>query len=387
MRHHKKTFVLLCIAALTSIYSFYSCKKSDATPAAADPLAALNLPATAFNYANQPLPGYLQTPAITGQDNTPATNPITDWGATLGRVLFYDKTLSINNTIACASCHKQALSFSDDKTLSVGFAGGFTGRNSMTLVNAKYYPGGKFFWDERAATLEIQTLTPVQDHVEMGMNLDTLVARLKTKTHYPVLFQKAFGSQTISSDKVANALAQFVRSIISYQSKFDAGRATINPPQDPVQTPYPNFTAQENQGKQLFFSPQLACAACHGTETFTAPMPKNNGLENPSVDKGVGGISNMALQVGDFKVSSLKNIELTAPYMHDGRFTTLEQVVEHYNSGIVANPNLSLQLRNPDGTPKQMNLTTGQKAALVAFLKTLTDRAITTDAKFSDPFK
>jgi cytochrome c peroxidase len=333
------------------------------------------------------LPGYLKTPAIAGQDNTPATNPVTDWGATLGRVLFYDKTLSINNTIACASCHKQALSFSDDKTLSVGFAGGFTGRNSMTLVNAKYYSGGKFFWDERAATLEIQTLTPVQDHVEMGMNLDTLVARLKTKAHYPVLFQKAFGSQTISSDKVANALAQFVRSIISYQSKFDAGRATINPPQDPVQTPYSNFTAQENQGKQLFFSPQLACAACHGTETFTAPMPKNNGLENPSVDKGVGGISNIALQVGDFKVSSLKNIELTAPYMHDGRFTTLEQVVEHYNSGIVANPNLSPQLRNPDGTPKQMNLTTDQKAALVAFLKTLTDRAITTDAKFSDPFK
>jgi cytochrome c peroxidase len=257
----------------------------------------------------------------------------------------------------------------------------------MTLVNAKYYPGGKFFWDERAATLEIQTLTPVQDHVEMGMNLDTLVARLKTKAHYPVLFQKAFGNQTITSDKIANALAQFVRSIISYQSKFDAGRAVINPPQDPVQTPYPNFTAQENQGKQLFFSPQLACAACHGTETFTAPMPKNNGLENPSVDKGVGGISNIALLAGDFKVSSLKNIELTAPYMHDGRFTTLEQVVEHYNSGIVANPNLSPQLRNPDGTPKQMNLTTGQKAALVAFLKTLTDRAITTDAKFSDPFK
>jgi cytochrome c peroxidase len=235
--------------------------------------------------------------------------------------------------------------------------------------------------------LEIQTLTPVQDHVEMGMNLDTLANRLKTKPHYPVLFQKAFGSQTITSDKIARALAQFVRSIISYQSKFDTGRAQVNPPQDPILTPYPNFTQQENQGKQLFFSPQTACNACHGTETFTAPIPKNNGIENPSVDRGVGGITNVPVQVGDFKVSTLKNIELTAPYMHDGRFATLEQVIEHYNSGIQPHPNLSPQLRNPDGTPKRLNLTPGQKAALVEFLKTLTDRGITKDVKFSNPFK
>lgn len=388
MRHHKKTFVLLCFTAFISIYSFYSCKKSDATISTSDPLAALNLPSTPFNYANQALPAYLLSPLITGQDNTPASNHVTDWGATLGRVLFYDKTLSINNSISCASCHKQNLSFADDKTLSLGFAGGLTGRNSMSLVNAKYYPNGRFFWDERAATLEIQTLTPVQDHVEMGMNLDTLVNRLKTKAHYPVLFQKAFASTTISSDRIASALAQFVRSIISYQSKFDAGRAVINPPADPVLTPYPNFTPQENQGKQLFFSPAGNCGTCHGTETFTAPTIKNNGLENPSVDRGVGGITNIPLQVGDFKVSSLKNIELTAPYMHDGRFTTLEQVVEHYNSGVMNNPNLSPQLRDPiTGLPRQLNLTADQKAALVAFLKTLTDRTITTDAKFSDPFK
>jgi cytochrome c peroxidase len=175
--------------------------------------------------------------------------------------------------------------------------------------------------------------------------------------------------------------------MISYQSKFDVGRAQVTPPQNPVQTPYPNFTAQENLGKQLFFSLQTNCAACHGTETFTAPTPKNNGLENPSVDRGVGGITNIPLQVGEFKITSLKNIELTAPYMHDGRFTTLEQVIEHYNSGIQPNPNLSPQLRNPDGTPRRLNLTAQEKAALVAFLKTLTDVAITSDVKFSNPFK
>ncbi|HEY6505188.1 MAG TPA: cytochrome c peroxidase [Chitinophagaceae bacterium] len=387
MRHHKKTLILLSFAAITSACIFFSCKKNDAINTT-DPLAALNLPATPFNYANQALPPFLRSPLINGQDNEPASNTVTDWGATLGRVLFYDKTLSINNTVNCASCHKQNIAFTDDKTFSTGFAGGFTARNSMSLINARYYPNGRFFWDERSATLEIQTLTPVQDHVEMGMNLDTLLNRLKTKAHYPVLFQNAFGSQTISPDKIANALAQFVRSIISYQSKFDAGRAAINPPADPVITPYPNFTPQENQGKQLFFNPLTACNACHGTETFTAPTPKNNGIENPSVDRGVGGVTNIPLQAGHFKVSSLKNIELTAPYMHDGRFTTLEQVIEHYNSGIQPHPNLSPQLRDPiTGAPKRLNLTADQKAALVAFLKTLTDRNITTDVKFSDPFR
>ncbi|MBL7742204.1 MAG: cytochrome-c peroxidase [Chitinophagaceae bacterium] len=385
-RHHRSVLVPVIIF-FTGVIIFYSCKKNESGNTVTDPLAALNLPASPFNYASQPLPNYLRTPNINDQDNTPAANPVTDWGATLGRVLFYDKILSINNTISCAGCHKQSVGFSDNQVLSKGFAGGNTGRHSMSLINARYYPNGRFFWDERAATLEIQTLTPVQDHVEMGMNLDTLVSRLKTKAHYPVLFQKAFGNTTITSDKIANALSQFVRSLISYRSKFDAGRSLIAPPQDPILTPYPNFTPQENMGKQLFFSPLTACNSCHGTETFTAPGPRNNGLENPSVDRGVGGATNMPAQDGNFKVPSLKNIELTAPYMHDGRFATLEQVVEHYNSGVQPHPNLAPQLKNPDGTPKRLNLTVDHKAALVAFLKTLTDNAITTDEKFSDPFK
>ena len=387
MIRYKRTAAALAIPCLIYMALIYSCKKNKEVIIEPDPLAALNLPSTPFNYANQPLPAFFNAPNITGADNTPAGEPVTDWGATLGRVLFYDKILSINNSISCASCHKQAFGFSDDATFSKGFANGLTGRNSMSLINARYYPNGRFFWDERAATLKIQTLTPVQDHVEMGMNLDTLVARLKIKSHYPVLFQKAFSTQDITSDRIAAALAQFVRSIISYQSKFDVGRAQILPPANPVQTPYPNFTIQENLGKQLFFGPQTACATCHGTETFTAPGPRNNGLENPAVDAGVGGVTLVPAQNGLFKVPSLKNIALTAPFMHDGRFTTLEQVVEHYNSGVQAHPNLAPQLKNPDGSPKRLNLTANETAALVAFLNTLTDNAIGSDEKFGNPFK
>lgn len=378
--------VITTLLISTVSFSIYSCSKST-VPTASDPFVALNLPDEPFKYANQGLPFYLQTPLIAGQDNSPANNPVTDWGATLGRVLFYDKAVSINNTISCSSCHQQANGFSDAGVKSKGFAGGSTTRHSMSLVNARYYPKRRFFWDERAATLELQVLTPIQDHTEMGMTLDTLVARLQKTAHYPVLFKNAFGDAAINSTRISNALSQFVRSIISFRSKFDAGRSQVPPGVDPIQTPYTNFTTQENAGKQLFFSPALACATCHGTETFTAPGDRNNGLDNPIADKGVGGINNMPLQDGNFKATSLKSIALTAPYMHDGRFATLEQVIEHYNSGVKANPNLAPQLKNPDGTPRRLNLTNEQKAALLAFLRTLTDDAISTDSKFSNPFK
>jgi len=375
-------FILFLSIAVFIIIS--SCTKNDVIT---DPVSnILNLPASAFNYANIVLPAYLTTPPVLNENNTPGNNAITDNRATLGRVLFYDKNLSVNNSIACASCHKQAFGFSDSAVLSKGFAGGLTARNSMSLTNARYYPDGKFFWDERAATLEIQTLQPIQNHVEMGMVLDSLVKKLSALSYYPSLFQKAFGDAAVTSDRVSKALSQFVRSIISYQSKYDDGRSALAANQNPAAIDFSNFTAQENRGKQLFFSPQLACAACHGTETFTALEPKNNGLDILSTDAGVGGITNIASQNGLFKVSSLKNIELTAPYMHDGRFATLEQVVEHYNSGIQPNANLAPELKDPNGNPKQMNLSVADKAALVAFLKTLTDQKLITDEKYSNPF-
>lgn len=348
-----------------------------------------NLPTTLFNYANITLPNYLNTPPIQGQVNTPANNAITDAGATLGRVLFYDKNLSINNKVACASCHLQANGFSDPLAFSKGFEGGNTGRNSMGLINARYYPNGKFFWDERALTLEVQTLMPIQDHVEMGMHLDTLVNKLGRISYYPALFENAFGSKTITSDKVSKALAQFVRSIVSTNSKYDVGRANFPANTAPNQTgDFSNFTAQENRGKTIFFGPEGGCAPCHGTETFTAARAENNGLELISVDSGVGKVTGLRTDIGKFKVPSLRNVELTAPFMHDGRFKTLEEVVEHYNSGVQAHQNLSPPLRvgGAGGQPRRLNLSAADKAALVAFLKTLTDNTIAGEAKYSNPF-
>lgn len=383
----RKTITAITSIVTLSAFVLIACKKNSDIVAAEPWADVLNLPSQPFNYSNISLPGYLSTPNIAGQNNTPANNQVTDWGATLGRVIFYDKNVSFNKTISCSSCHLQSNAFADVSALSKGFSGGNTGRNSMGLTNARFYPNGRYFWDERAATLEIQTLMPIQDHVEMGMNLDTLVNRFKNLSYYPSLFTKAFGDQNINSDRISKALAQFVRSIVSYESKYDAGRGTLPVNAAPPTFNFSNFTAQENRGMQLFFTPQLACAACHGTETFTAPVAKNNGLDATTIDRGLGATTNNTLDDAKFKVPSLRNIELTAPYMHDGRFATLEQVIEHYNSGIKNHPNLDPALKTPGGTPKQLNLTTADKAALVAFLKTLTDTKMTSDVKYSNPFK
>lgn len=348
----------------------------------------LNLPSTLFNYANPSLPNHLTIPPIQAQDNTPADNPVTDAGSTLGRVLFYDKHMSVNNTVACASCHVQTDGFSDVNTFSIGFEGGLTGRNSMGLTNARYYPNGAFFWDERAATLEEQVLMPIQDHVEMGMTLEDLVAKLGQIDYYKSLFTDAFGDEEVTSDRISKALAQFVRSMVSYQSKYDIGRATLTAGQDVGTTDFSNFTTQENLGKTIFFDPATgSCAPCHGSENFVGNVARNNGLESTIIDEGVGGVTGNNNQVGLFKVNSLRNIELTAPYMHDGRFATLEEVVEHYSSGVQNTPNLSTPLRRPNGTVRQLNLTATQKSALVAFMKTLTDMNFIQDEKFSNPFE
>lgn len=349
----------------------------------------LDLPGEApLNYANLPLPSFLTVPPVQGADNTPADNPVTDEGATLGRVLFYDTRLSVNQTVACASCHKQELAFTDDATLSEGFEGEHTGRHSMGLSMAKYYPNGHFFWDERSSTLEEQALLPIQDPVEMGLTLEELIFRMETTEFYPLLFEEAYGDTEITEDRIARALAQFIRSMVSYQSKWDEGRQQAAPG-PPNQGELPNFTEQENLGKAVFFDPELGnCAVCHGTDAFIASTARNNGLDtDPSIDTGLGGITGIPQDIGLFKVPSLRNIGLTAPYMHDGRFETLEEVVDHYNSNVQTHPNLSHQLRiGPSGPPRQLNLTDTEQEALVAFLHTLTDGAFITDERWSDPF-
>ncbi len=347
----------------------------------------LNLPVTPFEY-NVSLPNFYAN-NVANIDNSPANNPITNNGATLGRVLFYDKNLSINRTVSCASCHRQSEGFSDSRTLSIGFAGGTTDRQGMTVLNARYYQRSRFFWDERADTLEDQVLQPLQDTVEMGLTANQISERVAEQPYYNQLFINAFGNNAITNDRISKALAQFIRSIVSYQSKYDIGRAVVNNPNQA----FSNFTNQENQGKQLFFTPIPqgggGCAGCHGTEAFVSTRPENNGIDATSTtDLGVGGVSSPIRQnlVGTFKNSSIRNIELTAPYMHDGRFSTLEQVVEHYNSGIQAHPNLSGILKDANGNPVRLNFSTAQKNALVAFMKTLTDTSVATEVRWSNPF-
>lgn len=348
----------------------------------------LDLPDAPFNYSDITLPDYFNAPNLIAEDNTPNSNPITDEGATLGRILFYDKNLSLNNTISCASCHKQDLGFSDDADFSIGFEGGLTGRNSMGLSNAKYYANGHFFWDERAETLEDQVLMPIQDHIEMGMTLDSLVDKLGNVDYYKTYFQDAFGDSVVTSERISLALAQFVRSIVSYQSKYDEGRAMINGPVAMDQE-FSNFTDEENRGMEVFRTPQLGgCGGCHTTDLQVGVEALNNGLDATTTDAGLASVTNLTTDEGKFKVPSLRNIALTGPFMHDGRFETLEEVIEHYNSGVQNHPNLDNRLRGPGGNGvKQLNLSESDKQALVAFLHTLTDPTVAEEEKYSDPFK
>ena len=384
----------IATAVILASIAFISCNKEEEKSVEEQ---VLNLPERQFDYASLNLPNHFLTNAggplptsINGTDNTPTDNVITNEGATLGRVLFYDKKLSANATISCASCHKQEKGFSDEAMLSSGFKGGKTGRHSMSLLNARFYQRGRFFWDERAATLEEQVLMPFQDTVEMGMTLGQLVSKVQGQTYYPKLFQQAFGSEEVTSVKIAKALAQFVRSMVTYSSKYDIGRAQVAAPG----AIFPNFTPEENMGKNIFFQAipngGAGCFGCHTTEAFISANigPQNNGLDAASTsDLGAGAVFPNPAFVGKFKTGSLRNIELTAPYMHDGRFATLEQVVEHYNSGVKAHPTLAPALKDPNGNPIRLNLAPNQKAALVAFLKTLTDNSVSTGVKWSNPFK
>jgi cytochrome c peroxidase len=334
-------------------------------------------PSFAYSDASSPLPIHYTVPGgpggtVLGADNTPVGNAITNAGATLGRVLFYDRRLSANDQVACASCHRQEFAFSDTARLSRGFAGGLTGRHSMGLANARFYQRGRFFWDERAASLEAQVLQPIQDATEMGMTLPTLVTKLSVSPYYAPLFQAAFGTAEITSDRVARALAQFVRSMVSATSRFDQAFNGGPTPNFPAV-----FTADELAGQALFNGP-AGCARCHGTAAFISDDIHNTGLDGTITDVGAGG--------GRFKAPSLKNIAVRAPYMHDGRFTTLEQVVDFYNAGVQNNPNLDPRLRGPGGQPLRLNLSAVQRAQLVEFLRTTTDDAFRVNPKFSSPF-
>ncbi|HKS07263.1 MAG TPA: cytochrome c peroxidase [Gemmatimonadaceae bacterium] len=336
-------------------------------------LTTPTLPLSLYNYSDATLPPhYTGASSVMPQhDNTPAGNPTTNAGVTLGRVLFYDKRLSINDQVACASCHLQEFGFSDTALKSRGFAGGFTGRHSMGLSNARYYQRGNAFWDERAATLEAQALKPIADPVEMGLPLADAVTKLSVTAYYRALFTAAFGDSVVTTTRIARALAQFDRALVSHSSPFDAaynGGETFD-----AQL----LTQQQRDGLTVFQN--AGCSVCHMTMGQIASEPRNIGLDATVTDPGAGN--------GKFKVPSLRNIAVRAPYMHDARFATLMDVVNFYNAGVAANPFLDDALRvSPGGAPRQLNLSLADKNALVAFLQSLTDPAFLADVRFSNPF-
>lgn len=334
------------------------------------------LPATPYRYSDEsaPVPDYFwrgTTASLAGIDNTPADNHTTDPGAALGRVLFYDTRLSRDDRVACASCHLQVFGFSDTARFSLGVGGGRTARHTMALGNNRFYQNGRYFWDERAPSLEVQVLQPIQDPLEMAMRLEDLVVKLGVTPYYVGLFRSAFGTPEVTTDRIARALAQFVRSLLSTQSRLDSAFLGGGPPD------FSRLTAQEQEGHDLFVGPG-GCAACHHTNTQVNDAARNTGLDAVDLDAGAG--------AGRFKAPSLRNVAVHPPYMHDGRFRTLRQVVDFYDSGVLPSAGLDTRLRTQDGTPKRLNLTSANLDALVAFLETLTDPAFLSAPRFSNPF-
>jgi len=344
------------------------------------------------NYANQTVPAYIT------KDNS-ALNPISNKGATLGRVLFYDKKMSSNNTVSCSSCHKQSVAFGDDSVASTG-VNGTTGRHSMRLINTRFATESKFFWDERAASLEIQTTMPIKDHGEMGysgangdLNFSALDTKLSAINYYKELFKFAYGSEEITETKIQFALEQFIRSIQSFDSKYDVGRAGA--PNDGA--PFANFTAQENQGKNLFLTPPtfnglgvrtgggVGCAGCHRAPEFDIdPNTGNNGI--------IGSINNTGIDVTNTRAPSLRDLvkvdgTTNGQMMHTGVITSLQQAIGHYGTINIApgNTNLDPRLR-PGGNGQQLNLTAAEVNAVVAFLRNLSCTVVYTNTKWSNPF-
>jgi cytochrome c peroxidase len=328
-------------------------------------------------------PYKLVYPASFGSRFTiPADNPLTEEGVELGRLLFYEPLLSKTNTISCASCHRQSLAFTDGRTFSIGVTGVPTRRNSMSLANLLWVKN--LFWDGRSAGLEAQAPVPLSHPDEMGQSPDVSAEKLSKTPHYPALFQRVFGSDRITGDYISKAIAQFERTLISADAPYDRYLKGIYV-----------LSASKQRGMELFMrgpAPERGirganCTHCHGGPKLMQEVFHNNGLDSLSKDAGRREVTGFAEDHGRFRVPTLRNIALTAPYMHDGRFQTLAQVLDHYNEHIHTAPNLSRELltaRNEAGV-NGLGLTSSEKKDIIAFLHTLTDSTFITDVRFSDP--
>lgn len=338
------------------------------------------------DYSNPAWPADFDDQVLSRTNDRPE-NPVTNRGALLGRVLFYDRNLSINQRVSCSSCHRQATGFTDNSRFSIGFNGSdHTAFRTMRLLNARFFWSGYAFWDRRVASLEDQSTQPIQNSVEMGFDsthggIDSLLTRLNGLAYYRELSAWVYGDSTLTQAGIQLALAQFVRSLVSYSSRFDSAWVKSYDPSfadKGLSLPFRGLTSRENRGKQLFLTLPVSggagCASCH--------MPPSFALAGNSMSNG--------LDLGEtrrFKAPSLKSIAVGGPYMHDGRFSTLAQVVDFYLHRIKDGPALDTRLRGPGGTPQRLALSNADQEALVAFLKTLTDGAVAGDPKFSNPFR
>ena len=315
-----------------------------------------------------------------GDPELPLDNVLTIEGVKLGKMLFYEKALSKDGTQSCASCHVQGDGFSDKNRFSRGVDGFLGNRQAMPIFNLAWHKTG-FFWDGRAATLRVQSLLPIQDPVEMHETLENVVSKLSADKNYTDQFVRAFGTSDINSTKLSLALEQFMMSIVSFDSKYDqflAGKLSL--------------TESEERGRKLFFTeynpffPELSgadCAHCHSGPNFENGEFMNNGLDTDANFKDLGRekVSNLATDRATFLIPSLRNIAQTAPYMHDGRFQTLEEVVEHYNSGVKISSTVS-PLILPT-IAKGLLLNAEDKKDLVNFLKTLSDTNFLTNPAYA----
>lgn len=312
-------------------------------------------------------------------------NQLTVQGVKLGRMLFYEKRMSRDGSMSCASCHRQEHAFTDTSLFSEGVRGKVGKRQAMAVFNMAWN-NNEFFWDGRAHLLRDQSLAPIRDPLEMDESLENVIAKLSSDQSYKDQFMRAFGSTEITEDRIALAMEQFMNSIVSVDSKYDRylrGTAALD--------------SNEERGRVLFFAefnpsfPKLSgadCQHCHSGRNFENDKYLNNALDTDGEmkDDGRMAVTGKSSDRGKFKVTSLRNIELTPPYMHDGRFKTLEEVVDHYNSGMknssTVDPTLIYPLNNGG-----LQLTDEDKRDLVAFLKTLTDEVLLTNPEYSDPFK
>jgi cytochrome c peroxidase len=370
----KKLYGIFAIASIAAIA--YSCTKSSSGNSGT---VYLDLPTTVYTY-----------------DATPYPTKKVDHKATLGRVLFYDTHLSLNNAISCGSCHHQTSGFADNVAFSVGYEGRLTGRNSRgfanitgtTLrfdnINSKSVP---LFWDGRENVLQNLISRPITNHVEMGItDFSAMPEKLSNLDYYNQLFINAYGNSTITTDRISECVAMFVASITSHNSRFDQFMGTNISSGQPAHPEV--YSANEYAGYNLFIN-KYHCQNCHRifTSYYTNADFIDIGLDQNYTDKGIGTITGYTKDNGKFRVPGLRNVSLTAPYMHDGRFKTLDEVMNHYSHGINNSENLSSMLKDNDGKAKSFNISDADKESLIAFLGTLTDYTMITDPKYSNPFK